>query len=361
VDDTGTFRVLVVPPGAAYTPALEKLQRCTFCSDTCRPDASCDQAGPAPGPAPVDAAFLLDGSRNVGAAEFEDLRGFLQALLDHFEVAAEPETSVTGDRVALVSHAPPGFLPGTRRSPVRSEFNLTTYGSRRLMKRHVATAVRQLHGDALVGHALQWTLDNVFLRAPNPRRNKVIFVISAGETSPWDGETLQRESLRAKCQGYALFVVSLGPTWSAQELADLASPPLDHHLVQLGRIHRPDHGYSVRFVRAFINSVRRAINKYPPINLKTKCHRLSSTNPKQPLQQLHSFAPGPHKAALKGVAFQEAKFFQARKFLSRIVRSGRDGATHNFTSSTSLTFKTGKRVVTSAAQRGEGGDRPIWP
>ena len=205
----------------------------------------------------MDAAFLLDGSRHVGSAEFEGIRDFLGALLDHFEITPEPETSVTGDRVALLSHAPPSFLPNTQKSPVRTEFNLTTYNSRRRMKRHVEESVQPLNGDAFIGHALQWTLDNIFLSAPNLRKNKVIFVISAGETSHLDRESLKQESLKAKCQGYALFVFSFGPTWNDKELEDLASQPLDHHLVQLGRIHKPDHGYGVKFVKSFINSIRR--------------------------------------------------------------------------------------------------------
>ncbi|EPY75228.1 matrilin 3b-like protein [Camelus ferus] len=288
IEDTGTFQVIMVPSGADYTPALEGLQRCTFCYDICNPDASCDQARPPPVQAYVDAAFLVDSSRHVGRAEFEDIRGFLGALLDHFEVSPEPETSVTGDRVALLSYAPPGFLARSQGSPVRTEFNLTTYRSKRLMKRHVDESVQQLHGDAFLGHALQWALDNVFLKTPNLRRNKVIFVISAGETSHLDRETLRKESWRAKCQGYALFVFSLGPSWSDQELEDLASFPLDHHLIQLGRIHKPDHSYGVKFLKAFMSSVRRAINKYPPINIRAKCSRLGAPDPQQPPRQLQS-------------------------------------------------------------------------
>jgi collagen type VI alpha len=229
----------------------------TWFADLCKPDASCDQAKPPPIQSYLDTAFLLDGSRHVGSAEFEDMRDFLEALLDHFEITSEPETSVTGDRVALLSHAPLDFLPNTQRSPVRTEFNLTSYSSKRLMKRHVDQAVQQLHGDAFLGHALGWALDNVFLNTPNLRRNKVIFVISAGETSHLDAETLKKESLRAKCHGYALFVFSLGPDWDDKELEDLASHPVDQHLIQLGRIHKPDHGYSVKFVKSFINSIRR--------------------------------------------------------------------------------------------------------
>ncbi|XP_053456555.1 collagen alpha-6(VI) chain [Nycticebus coucang] len=362
IDDTGTFQVIVVPSGAGAndTAAIERLQRCTFCYDICNPDASCDQARPPAVQSYVDAAFLLDSSRNVGSAEFEDIRGFLGALLDHFEITPEPKTSVTGDRVALLSHAPPNFLPNTHKSPVRTEFNLTTYRSKRLMKRHVEESVRQLNGDAYIGHALHWTLDNIFLSAPNLRRNKVIFVISAGKTSHLDEETLKKESLRAKCQGYALFVFSLGPTWNDKELEDLASHPLDHHLVQLGRIHKPDHRYGVKFVKSFINSIRRAINKYPPIHFKTKCNRLSSPDPKQPPRQSQSFLPGLHKAALKEDTLQMVKFFQDKKYLSRVARSGRGDAIHNFTRNTSHTFKNGKRVTKAAPkQHGKASTRTV--
>ncbi|XP_012412427.1 collagen alpha-6(VI) chain [Trichechus manatus latirostris] len=350
IDDTGTFQVITVPSGADYTPALESLQRCTFCYDVCKPDPSCSQARPPPVQSYMDAAFLLDSSRNVGAAEFEDIRAFMGALLDHFEITPEPMTSITGDRVALLSHAPPDFLPNTQKSPVRTEFNLTTYNSKRLMKRHLKESVQQLNGDTFIGHALQWTLDNVFLSIPNLRRNKVIFVISVGETSNLDKETLKKESLRAKCQGYALFVFSLGPTWNDKELEDLASHPLDHHLVQLGRIHKPDHRYAVKFVKSFINSIRRAINKYPPINFRTKCSRLRSTDPKQPLQQFRSFVPGPYKATLRKGALQEANFFQHKKYLSRVPRGGKDDAVQNFTRSISRTFKNGTKVIKTASK-----------
>uniref|UniRef100_A0A8C6R1B1 Collagen, type VI, alpha 6 n=1 Tax=Nannospalax galili TaxID=1026970 RepID=A0A8C6R1B1_NANGA len=343
IDDTGTFQVIMVPSGTDDIPALERLQRCTFCYDLCKPDASCDQARPPPTQSYLDAAFLLDGSRHVGSAEFEDIRAFLGALIDHFEITAEPETSIAGDRVALLSHAPPNFLPNTQRSPVRTEFNLTTYSSKRLMKKHVEHAVQQLNGDAFIGHALRWTLDNIFLNTPNLRRNKVIFVISAGETSHLDGETLKKESLRAKCQGCALFVFSLGPARNDKELEGLASHPLDHHLIQLGRIHKPDHSYAVKFVKSFINSVRRAINKYPPINFKAKCNRLSPADPKLSPRQFQSFVPGPQKAALKD-ALEAAKFFQDKKYLSNVARGGRD-AIRNFSRNTFYTFKNGKGEI----------------
>lgn len=354
IDDTGTFQVLVVPSRPDQVPALERLQRCTFCYDLCKPDASCDQAKP-PIQSYLDAAFLLDSSWHVGGAEFEDMRDLLEALLDHFEIASEPETSVTGDRVALLSHAPVDFLPNTQRSPVRTEFNLTTYSSKHLMKRHVEQAVQQLNGDAFLGHALRWALDNVFLNTPNLRRNKVIFVISAGETSHLDAETLKKESLRAKCHGYALFVFSLGPDWDDKELEDLASHPLDQHLIQLGRIHKPDHGYGVKFVKSFINSIRHGINKYPPVNFKAKCSRLSSAAPKLSPRQFRSFVPGPQKALLKDHTLEAAKLFQDKKRLSSILRSGR-AALSSRSRSTRYSFKQGREAAKATSKLGKRSD-----
>uniref|UniRef100_A0A8I6GLS2 Collagen type VI alpha 6 chain n=1 Tax=Rattus norvegicus TaxID=10116 RepID=A0A8I6GLS2_RAT len=354
IDDTGTFQVLVVPSRPDQVPALERLQRCTFCYDLCKPDASCDQAKP-PIQSYLDAAFLLDSSWHVGGAEFEDMRDLLEALLDHFEIASEPETSVTGDRVALLSHAPVDFLPNTQRSPVRTEFNLTTYSSKHLMKRHVEQAVQQLNGDAFLGHALRWALDNVFLNTPNLRRNKVIFVISAGETSHLDAETLKKESLRAKCHGYALFVFSLGPDWDDKELEDLASHPLDQHLIQLGRIHKPDHGYGVKFVKSFINSIRHGINKYPPVNFKAKCSRLSSAAPKLSPRQFRSFVPGPQKALLKDHTLEAAKLFQDKKRLSSILRSGR-AALSSHSRSTRYSFKQGREATKATSKLGKRSD-----
>uniref|UniRef100_U6CR42 Collagen, type VI, alpha 5 n=1 Tax=Neovison vison TaxID=452646 RepID=U6CR42_NEOVI len=147
------------------------------------------------------------------------------------------------------------------------------------MKHHLQDSFQQLNGDVFIGHALQWTIDNVFVGTPNLRKNKVIFVISAGITNPLDKEALRNVALRAKCQGYTIFVFSFGPIHNDKELEELASHPLDHHLVQLGRIHKPDLNYIIKFVKPFVHLIRRAINKYPPADLRPKCVNITSPNP----------------------------------------------------------------------------------
>ncbi|XP_026519377.1 collagen alpha-6(VI) chain-like, partial [Terrapene carolina triunguis] len=256
MDDTGFFQVININQEDDYEPFLETFRRCTLCYDKCKPDEFCERRRFRSPPAYVDAAFILDSSQKMSGAEFENVKNFLSRVLDNFDISSEPETSSTGDRVAVVSHAPPGFKPRMGRNPVKKEFDFVSYKKRQSMKRHIQESVRQLNGAAALGHAIQWTIDNVFLTAPHSRQHKAIIVISAGETSQWDKDILKKASLKAKCQGYALFVISLGQVYNNLELEEMASIPLEHHLIQLGRVHKPELEYVVRFMKPFVHLLR---------------------------------------------------------------------------------------------------------
>uniref|UniRef100_A0A2K5JM80 VWFA domain-containing protein n=1 Tax=Colobus angolensis palliatus TaxID=336983 RepID=A0A2K5JM80_COLAP len=219
----------------------------------------------------MDVAFLIGASQRVGSDEFKEVKAFITSVLDYFHIAPDPLTSTLGDRVAVLSYSPLGYMPNTEECPVYLEFDLVTYNSIHQMKHHLQDS-QQLNGDVFIGHALQWTIDNVFVGTPNLRKSKVIFVVSAGETNPLDKEVLRNVSLRAKCQGYAIFVFSFGPKHNDKELEELASHPLDHHLVQLGRTHKPDWNCILKFVKPFVHLIRRAINKYPTKDMKATCN-----------------------------------------------------------------------------------------
>nr|XP_034985428.1 collagen alpha-6(VI) chain [Zootoca vivipara] len=277
MDDSGQFQVLRIPSKGDYTSFLHGLQLCTLCYDKCERNAACERTRRALLPLGyVDTAFILDTSRAMNPSEFEKLKGFLSSALDAFEVSSEPAASSVGDRVAVVSHAAPAFRPQTQQPPAKKEFDLVTYGKTQSMKRHIQESLRQLGGDAALGHAIQWTINNIFSASPNPRKHKALIIVSAGETSHWDKEVLKKASLRAKCQGYALLVLSLGPKYNGTELEELASRPLEQHLIQLGRIHKPELGYAFKFLKPFLYLLRSGINSYPPAELRTKCNKVTS-------------------------------------------------------------------------------------
>lgn len=220
---------------------------------------------PSPPQTYVDAAFILDSSWKMSSDEFETVKVFLSKALDAFDISSYPVISATGDRVAMVSHATPGFKPRTHKSPVKMEFDLVTHSSKLLMQNHIKNSLQQLNGEAALGYTIEWVMENIFSEAPNPRDNKFIIVISAGETSSWDKEMLKEALMTAKCQGYALFVISLRPLCNDEELEELASIPLEQHLVQLGRIHKPDLGYIERFMKAFVRLLRSKLLLYSSI------------------------------------------------------------------------------------------------
>ncbi|XP_006038702.1 collagen alpha-6(VI) chain [Alligator sinensis] len=279
MDDTGKFQVINIDPEGNYIPFLQPFLLCTLCYDKCNPDASCMLPEPSPPQTYVDAAFILDSSWKMSSDEFETVKVFLSKALDAFDISSYPVISATGDRVAMVSHATPGFKPRTHKSPVKMEFDLVTHSSKLLMQNHIKNYLQQLNGEAALGYTIEWVMENIFSEAPNPRDNKFIIVISAGETSSWDKEMLKEALMTAKCQGYALFVISLRPLCNDEELEELASIPLEQHLVQLGRMHKPDLGYIERFMKAFVRLLRSSINRYPPEELRTPCETTSFPRP----------------------------------------------------------------------------------
>ncbi|NXG93825.1 CO6A6 protein, partial [Stercorarius parasiticus] len=261
VDDSGLFEVLNVRDGQ-YNEALQRFQLCTLCYDICKPDAFCERPRRSLPRAYVDAAFILDSSQKMSGAEFEQVKDFMSKAVTAFDISSDPKTSVVGDRIAVVSHALPGFKAGIGKRPVKKEFDFVTYSSKDRIRRHIEESLQQLNGEAAVGYAIQWTIANIFSAAPNPRPLKVIIIISAGKTSQWDKGMLKKISLQAKCQGYALFAISLGKSYDRNELEELASTPLEQHLVQLGRIHKPELDYVMRFLKPFIRFLRSKLSHH---------------------------------------------------------------------------------------------------
>lgn len=202
----------------------------------------------------MDVAFLLHNSWNIASDEFKAVKDLVSSMLDIFDIASDPSVSDSGDRIALLNYSP-WDSSRRKKGEVKIEFEFTTYDNQILMKSHIQNALRQLNGEATFGHALLWTMENLFLGTPNLRKHKVIFVISAGENHERK-EFLKKMALRAKCQGYVIFVISLGSA-RKDNMEELASYPRDHHLIQLGRIHKPDLDYIVKFLKPFVYSIRR--------------------------------------------------------------------------------------------------------
>ncbi|XP_069068467.1 collagen alpha-6(VI) chain [Pleurodeles waltl] len=272
LDTTGMFQILTHRARDELEPLIRRLQQCTLCYDRCKKEPLCQQDIDPPPKLGTDAVFLLDSFQNVVEDQWLEAKDLLITLIDNFDIAKQPKTAGAGDRVALVRLAAQGNATSRPWNP-QVEFDLISYVNKNRMKRHIQDSVLQLSGPTVVGQTLKWAIDNMLSKVPHPRKSKILFVISAGESSQWDKHTLKEASLKAKCQGFAIFVISMGPHFNRAELEGLASHPVDHHLVQLGRLHKPDFQYASGFLKPFVIALKRGINKYPPAHLRTQCER----------------------------------------------------------------------------------------
>ncbi|RXM35450.1 Collagen alpha-6(VI) chain [Acipenser ruthenus] len=276
IDDTGRFQFINIPTKEDPKIMLENLKLCSLCYDTCNPDPTCLKIKNRPSPVQMDmdVAFLLDSSRTMSSDNFERSKEFLHSVLDQFVITNQPRTSDPGARVALVQHTSSGYTQREEQNPVNLEFDFVAYSSKKQMKRHIKESLHQLQSDSGVGHALEWTMNNLFSKVSKARSTKVIFAVIGGDTSFWDKKKLAEIALNAKCQGFTIFALTIGGPINDTEVEQLASFPFSHHSCQLGKVLDLDMDYALKFTHAFFSLVANKINNYPPKILQRKCERL---------------------------------------------------------------------------------------
>ncbi|XP_058687052.1 collagen alpha-6(VI) chain [Poecile atricapillus] len=272
IDDTRRFQLFVWE--SQQDENLEGITYCTLCFDKCNPRTNCEVPFSPLVQMDMDITYIMDSSRSISSEEFQRAKDFVSNMLDQFVISSQPNESYGGIRVALVQQAPRGFLPDRNQTPVALEFDLVTYSSKDLMKKHIQESVHQLEGPSAIASALQWTVENVFFKAPRQRKHRVIFTIVGSKTSTWDRERLREISLGAKCQGFTLFALALGSGVSDSQLMELSSSPTDQHSLTLGRVSTPEMVYAQRFSRAFLNLLQQEINSYPSSELQEECENL---------------------------------------------------------------------------------------
>lgn len=246
----------------------------------------------------MDITYIMESSRSISSEEFQTAKDFVSNMLGQFVVSSQPNESYGGIRVALVQQAPRGFLPDRNQTPVALEFDLVTYNNKDLMKKHIQESVHQLEGPSAIASALQWTVENVFFKAPRQRKHRVIFTIVGSKTSSWDRERLKEISLGAKCQGFTLFTLALGSGVSDNELMELSSSPTDQHSLTLGRVSKPEKVYAQRFSRAFLNLLER---KYHTAEFSSVMGRKTNCYVEKGSQCYHSVAGNNFASNLSGL------------------------------------------------------------
>ncbi|XP_075993730.1 matrilin-3-like [Genypterus blacodes] len=162
---------------------------------------------------PIDLVFIIDSSRSVRPAEFEQAKEFLQDMVDSLEVSAE------STRIGLVNYA----------STVKIEFFLKTYFDKSSMKQALAR-VEPLASGTMTGIAIKTAMEKAFTVESGARpssRNiaKVAIIVTDGRPQ----DNVEEVSAAARSSGIEIYAVGVGRA-DMTSLRLMASQPLDDHV-----------------------------------------------------------------------------------------------------------------------------------
>ncbi|XP_054638754.1 collagen alpha-6(VI) chain isoform X2 [Dunckerocampus dactyliophorus] len=263
LDDTGKSIFTVL--GRDSAADLRRVKNCAICYDPCKRAQECAfiQETQQPQEVSADVVVVVDSSREMQADEYAGAQQLLGSVVEQLAVSPQPRQAGNRARVAVVQQS------GTRNTKV--EFGLQAYQNQQLMKTHLLSNMHQQGGTSALGHALDLSLREVLLKAGPARRRKVLLAVVGTQTAFEDRETLRYVSHKAKCEGVALFVVTVGERYNRTQVEELASTPTQQHLLHLPRLKAHEQDYARRFFRVFMSALNKGVNTYPPPSMKQTC------------------------------------------------------------------------------------------
>ncbi|XP_074510381.1 collagen alpha-6(VI) chain isoform X4 [Sebastes fasciatus] len=266
VDDSG--RSIFTVLGRDMITDLKKVQNCAICYDPCRRLDQCAfiQDPEQPQEVDVDLVMVADSSREMQADEFAGVQQLLGSVVEQLALSPQPRRAGNQARVALVQQS------GTQ--VTKADFGLGTYQTSNLMRRHLTRNMTLQGGSSALGQTLEFTLKEVLLKASQPRKKRVLLTVVGTQTAYEDQAKLRYISQKAKCEGVAVFVVTVGERYDRTQVEELASLPIQQHLIHMGRLKAEEQGYAQRFFRVFLSALAEGMNPYPPQSLKRTCSQL---------------------------------------------------------------------------------------
>ncbi|CAK6982639.1 collagen alpha-6(VI) chain [Scomber scombrus] len=266
LDDTGASIFTVL--GRDMDADLRRVQNCAICYDPCKRAEECAfiQEPLRPQEVDLDLVMVADSSRLMQADEYAGVQQLLGSVVEQLVVSSQPRRGGNKARVAVVQQS------GTRTPKL--EFGLQTYQNPQEMRRHLITAMQQQGGSSALGQTLEYTLREVLRKTSQSRRRKAILTVVGTQAAYEDRARLKYISQKAKCEGVAMFVVTVGDRYDQKQVEELASLPVQQHLIHVGRLRADEQGYAQRFFRVFLSALNKETNKYPPPALKRTCDQL---------------------------------------------------------------------------------------
>lgn len=176
----------------------------------------------------MDVAFILDSAETTSLFQFNEMKKYIAHLIRQLDLSPDPKASQHLARVAIVQQAPYNEVVGNiSLVPVQVDVSLTNFSSKEWLLGFLSHELRPLQGGRALGRAIEHTVGHVFERAPHPRDLKVLVLLLTGAVQGSELEEARRAVLRAKCKGYFLVILGIGPEVNVGDLQAFASEPSD--------------------------------------------------------------------------------------------------------------------------------------
>ncbi len=198
----------------------------------------------------MDLAVIVDGSRSILSDEYEGVKEVLGSVLDQIVVSSQPNGADRRARVAIYQQS---STYSEAQSGVKEIFGFQQFSDSSLMKRSIYHDLQQTGGSSRLALAMEFAIMQNILTAPKGRKNKMVLAIIGEETASQNREKLDFISRVAKCEGVVLFTLMVGDHISIAQVEELASYPLEQHIIHLGHLKHGEHEYAQRFMRTFFH------------------------------------------------------------------------------------------------------------
>lgn len=175
----------------------------------------------------IDLAFILDSSEATTLFQFNEMKKYIGYVIRQLDLSPDPKASQHFARVAVVQQATYESVDNASVPPVKVEFSLTDYGAKEKLLDFLSRRMTQLQGTMGLGNAIEYTIENIFESAPNPRDLKILVLMLTGDMQRQQLEEAQKAILQAKCKGYFFVVLGIGRKVNVKEVYSFASEPND--------------------------------------------------------------------------------------------------------------------------------------
>uniref|UniRef100_A0A8C5X262 von Willebrand factor n=1 Tax=Malurus cyaneus samueli TaxID=2593467 RepID=A0A8C5X262_9PASS len=164
---------------------------------------------------PMDIMFLLDGSSNIGASEFEEMKNFVRAFI---------ESVVVGNSSIHVS-----VLQYARENNLEISWNMPQETDR--LVEMVRSIQQREQGPTRLGNAIDFVVQNAMSESHGgrPSASKVAIVVVSGSSQ----DAVEAAALSARMNRVSLFPIGVGNRYDEGQLRTLAGPSAANRIMKL--------------------------------------------------------------------------------------------------------------------------------